>query len=115
MKKQLAGILTAGLMLCLGATSAFAAGRGCHFQDADHDGVCDFANTACVYGDEDGDGICDYCGMSSSDEDWHGVHFVDEDHNGICDYYEEGTCPHSGFGYGHGCRGGHGRYGGCHR
>lgn len=110
MKKQLAGILTAVLVVGFGATSAFAAGRGCHFQDADKDGVCDFASTACAYADEDGDGLCDYCGMNSSDENWHGVHFVDANNDGICDYYADGTCPHDGIGYGHGCYGDQGRH-----
>ena len=111
MKKRLAGILTAAAIFSLGTTSAFAAGRGCHYQDADHDGVCDFAGTVCAYADEDGDGICDYCGMSDSDDDWHGRHYADANNDGICDYYADGTCPHDGTGYGHGCYGGHGRHG----
>lgn len=121
MKKQLAAILAAGLILCFGATNAFAAGRGCHYRDADHDGICDFAGTACAYADEDGDGVCDYCGMNSSDANWHGVHFTDEDKDGICDYYAEGVCPagdncpHSGQGYGQGYHRGCRRQGGCHR
>ena len=33
MKKQLAGVLTAAAVFSFSATSAFGAGRGCHFQD----------------------------------------------------------------------------------
>ncbi len=101
MKKTFAGILTAAFVLGLGVTSAFAAGRGCHSHGGHHGGACDYAYSSCLYADEDGDGICDYCGMSSSDENWHGVHFVDANNDGICDYYADGTCPHNGSGYGH--------------
>lgn len=110
MKKQLAGILTAAVIFSFGATSAFAAGRGCHYQNANHNGGCNFTGTTCAYADEDGDGICDYCGMSSSDDNWHGVHYVDANNDGVCDYYAAGTCPHNGTGYGHGYYGGHGRH-----
>ena len=55
MRKQLAGILAAAMIFSFGATSAFAAGRGCHFRDANDDGVCDFASTTCAYADEDGE------------------------------------------------------------
>ena len=47
MKRLLTGMLAAALVLSLGVTSAFAAGRGGHhsggynFVDADGDGVCD--------------------------------------------------------------------------
>lgn len=102
MRKQLAGILAVAMIFSFGATSAFAAGHGCHFRDANDDGVCDFASTTCTYADEDGDGICDYCGMNDGDENWHGVHYVDANQDGICDYYADGICPHNGSGYGHG-------------
>ena len=47
-KKLIAGILTAGALLTLGTTSAFAAGH--------HGGTC---GSGCYYVDADGDGICD--------------------------------------------------------
>ena len=112
MKKQLAGVLTAAAVFSFSATSAFGAGRGCHFQDNNQDGVCDFAYTACVFGDEDQDGACDFCGMGCDDENWHGIHYTDANPNGICDYYEDGTCPHGGLGDGRGYGGhkSHGRH-----
>ncbi len=94
MKKQLAGVLTAAAVFSFSATSAFGAGRGCHFQDNNQDGVCDF------------------CGMGCDDENWHGIHYTDANQNGICDYYEDGTCPHGGLGDGRGYGGhkSHGRH-----
>ena len=41
MKKIVAGILTALLLLSVTATGVFAAGRGSGFVDADGDGLCD--------------------------------------------------------------------------
>lgn len=105
MKKQLTGILTAVLVFSFGATSAFAAGRGCHFQDTDNNGVCDFAGTACAYADQDGDGICDYCGMSRGDDNWYGIHHAYEDYDGVCPYAGSGYGHHSGYGrHGRHCR-----------
>lgn len=47
MKKIFAGIVTMGLVLVMGGTTAFAAGpgRGCYFADADGDGICDNAGS----------------------------------------------------------------------
>lgn len=59
MRKAFLGVLTAMILLSLGATTAFAAGhRSRHyFVDADGDGICDNAGSMCIYADEDG--ICD--------------------------------------------------------
>lgn len=66
MRKALLGIVTAAIVLSLGATSAFAAGpsSGRYFIDADGDGVCDNAVSRCVYVDADGDGVCDHYGSN---------------------------------------------------
>lgn len=111
--------------LSLGITTAVAAGSnaGCHYIDADGNGVCDYAGNACSYVDADGDGICDYAGNACS--------YVDADGDGVCDNYQErcGNGPASagtnsagavseasydnsraGRGYGNGSRGGAGRY-----
>lgn len=109
MKKIFAGIVTMGLVLVMGGTTAFAAGpgRGCYFVDADGDGICDNAGSMCVYADSDGDGICDncgtyhWCGMAGTG----GGYFVDADNDGICDNYESGQCRGGGYGCGFGGRG----------
>lgn len=115
MKKVLAGILSAALVLSLGLTAAFAAGSECgrYFVDADGDGICDNAGSGCAYADADGDGICDICGVSHA-QSGGGRYFVDADGDGICDNYQSGQgrgCGHGGQcgGRGHGFRGGRGR------
>lgn len=64
MKKTLVGILTAAMVLFVGAAGAFAAGKGTgsNFVDADDNGICDRAESICRYVDADNDGICDHCG-----------------------------------------------------
>lgn len=88
MKKIFSGIVTMGLVLVMGGTTAFAAepGRGCYFADADGDGICDNAGSMCVYADSDGDGICDVCGTNSlTCLTGDGTVFADADGDGICD------------------------------
>ncbi len=110
MKKQLAGILSTVLIFSFGTIQAFAAGHGsgCHYYDANNDGVCDYACSSCVFVDQDGDGICDNCGIGS-DGTCHGVYYTDVDNDGICDNYANNTCP--GRGQGYGCHGGRNRHG----
>lgn len=87
MKKLTAGIAAAAIILTLGTTSAFAAGR-CFRQN---------------FYDGNGDGICDNRGSSLCGRQ-NGCSFMDENGDGICDNYGTGTCRH---GSGAGCRGGY--------
>ena len=86
MKKLFAGILTAVLVLSAGSMNALAAGHGCHFTDANGDGVCDFANESCSFVDEDGDGFCDLAHTA--------CRFIDENGDGVCDHCGK-TCEES--------------------
>lgn len=88
-KKAAAGVLAAVMMLSIGSTSAFAAGRGCgrNFKDADGDGVCDYAGSVCTYVDLDNDGICDNCSVSGLSHKGCGSNYVDADGDNICDNY----------------------------
>ncbi len=86
MKKKLIGIVTAGLVFGLSATSAFGAchGRGGRFVDENQDGICDYAGNVCYFADADGDGVCDTCGRIPGQ-------------SGI------NACHGNGSGRGHGC------------
>lgn len=75
MKRILIGALTTAMVLSLGVTGASAygwrhasgtgaCGYGCHYVDADGDGVCDYCGSSCPYMDAGGDGACDYRGSS---------------------------------------------------
>lgn len=74
MKKAVIGSLAAGMVLTIGATNAFAAGRGTgaarNFSETNKAGK--------NYVDIDEDGICD--------------NFVDIDEDGSCDNYGAGQC-----------------------
>lgn len=112
MKKALAMVLTAALVISVCMTSAFAAGRGHgrYYVDADGDGYCDHSSARCAYVDADGDGVCDRCGLHYSATGCAG-NFTDLNGDGICDNYTgaclgDGTGYGRGAGYGHGCRGG---------
>ena len=64
MKKLIAGVITMGLLLSVGATTVSAAGPGCgrYYVDADGDGVYDnyaSGRGGRWYVDSDGDGFCD--------------------------------------------------------
>lgn len=89
MKKLLAGIVTMGLVLSVGGTTAFAAGAACgrNFIDAGNKGVCGYYNTFCQFVDADGDGICDNCGLGGCS-----IGYVDVDGDGVCDNYGSGNC-----------------------
>ena len=104
-----------GLLLALGTTSVWAAGRwssgrsicnnqgaGCAYMDADGEGICDNHGTNCAYVDANGDGACDNQGA--------GYAYVDADGNGVCDNYggrvlrpQDGTGLHRGHCGGRGC------------
>lgn len=119
MKRVLTGIVATALVLSVGVTSAFAAGRGHgrHFTDTNGDGVCDYYTTGGRYFvDADGDGVCDNCSGG-------GRYYVDANGDGVCDYYTtgggryyvdadgDGVCDNYGgglgWGAGHGCHGGY--------
>ena len=107
MKKALAMVLTAALVIGVCMTSAFAAGHGRYYVDADGDGYCDHSSTGCAYVDADGDGVCDRCGLHQSASGCAG-NFTDQNGDGICDNYT-GACLRSGTGYGYSVHsGGHG-------
>ncbi len=96
MKRILMKVFTVIMILSIGTTSVFAAGRGrrrnfvdtdkngvCDFAyiDAGRDGVCDFAEESHRYIDVNLDGICDNCVCQNK----HGTYFTDADGDGICD------------------------------
>ena len=45
MKKIITALIISALVIALGGTAVFAAGR--YFTDADADGICDYRNTDC--------------------------------------------------------------------
>lgn len=115
MKRAIVGVLTAAMVLSVGVTSAFAAGRGCgrghgrNYSNANKNTVCSNYTGACSFVDEDGDGICDNC------NDYHknclsgngcGQNYTDADGDGVCDNYQ--GCG-QGRGRGRGCGFGGGR------
>lgn len=61
MKKAVIGTITAMMVLCVGATSVFAAGPGYrrNFTDADRTGICGCIKGGCQYIDTDNDRVCD--------------------------------------------------------
>ena len=92
MRKTFVGVITAVMVLSIGATSAFAVGSGTgrNYADADGDGVCD---RVCSYVDTDNDGVCDNrdaCSASAIAGTGHGRHFVDADGDGVCDHHAAG-------------------------
>lgn len=97
MKKFLTSIVTMGLVLSVGSTTAFAAGSawGRNFVDTDNDGVCDYYNASCQFVDNDGDGICDNFGFAGYGR---GIGYVDADGDGSCDNYNFCRCG-MGAGY----------------
>ena len=90
MRKTFVGVITAAMVLSIGATSVFAVGSGTgrNYVDADGDGVCDRADRVCSYVDADNDGICDNRGACQASETAgarHGRQFIDADGDGVCD------------------------------
>lgn len=101
MKKMLAGIITAAIVITMGTMSVMAA-PGQYGPGSGN------RSTAVSFTDEDNDGICDRCGKTQG--------FVDKNGDGICDY-GTGTHPQDGTGMrrGAGVRGGNGMGSGCRR
>ena len=90
MKRVLTGVVATALVLSVGVTSAFAAGRGYgrNYVDANKDGLCDnYVVGVCPFRDADGDGVCDNCGAYGGYGvcQYGGHNFVDADGDGVCD------------------------------
>ncbi|HIR02995.1 MAG TPA: hypothetical protein IAD34_02895 [Candidatus Scatovicinus merdipullorum] len=118
MKKMITAILTAALVLSIGAISTFAAapGQNANYTDADNDGVCDNyvpvksakgtgAGQNANYTDANNDGVCDnYAAVKSIKGTGAGqnANYTDTDNDGVCDNYAAKVCPQNGAGYGHG-------------
>ena len=79
MKRFLAGMLAAVLVIETGTMSASAAVStyGRHYSDLNQDGVCDYCN------EKDGCNL-DICNVK-------GKHFLDKDKDGICDNCKNGS------------------------
>ncbi len=99
MKKTAIVILAAVLVLCIGATGAFAAGGWGGFGSNHHAGAltCPAA-----------DGSCPYGGLNCPNKNCPAGHYTDQDGDGICDNY-------GSYGAGQGQHHGHeaGHHGGC--
>lgn len=62
MKKWLTGILTVAVVLSIGTTSVFAAGRGRDHVSGNKGGICGPAYTECLFTDRYRDRACDATG-----------------------------------------------------
>ena len=108
-KKAVVGILAVSMVVSVGAVSAFAAGTGRNFADADGNGVCDNYSVEQTvsraagalqkgsgqnFVDADNDGICDNyavgqaTGQETASSLNRGQNYVDEDNDGVCDNYD---------------------------
>ena len=106
-KKAVVGILAVSMVASVGAVSAFAAGTGRNFADADGNGVCDNYSVEQTvsraagalqkgsgqnFVDADNDGICDNyavgqaTGQETASSLNRGQNYVDEDGNGTVSY-----------------------------
>ena len=110
MKRTLAGVLLAAVVLAGGATKAFTAepGTGTNFADGNGDGVCDYWGNDCQHVDANVDGICDNCGRNQKERPLQndcGGNYVDQGNDGICDHAgnrgryadpdRDGICDHT--------------------
>lgn len=109
-KKAVVGILAVSMVASVGAVSAFAAGTGRNFADADGNVVCDNYSVEQTvsraagalqkgsgqnFVDADNDGICDNyavgqatgqeTGQETASSLNRGQNYVDEDNDGVCD------------------------------
>lgn len=126
MKRILLGVLAVGIVLTIGATTAFASGMhngygsairlsstaqtsSCpNYVDADGDGLCDNCGgshgncqtgSCSNYVDADGDGLCDNCsGSHGNCQTGNCSNYVDTDGDGLCDNCSgsHGTCLNNG-------------------
>lgn len=117
MKKTVAGILAAAMVLAIGVAGVSAAGHGrgrnhagrkfesvctdmsnfCQYVDADADGVCDnysegtTSNNCCEkFSDKNDDGICDNCDRERTSKNGCGRKFIDTNDGSVCDNYRFG-------------------------
>ena len=111
MKRILLGVLAAGIVLSIGATTVFASGM--------HDGqgnafclsgVCQTSSCS-NYVDADGDGLCDNCdGSHGACQTGSCTNYVDADGDGLCDNHSANhdgcgnRAAWSGAGHHNGCR-----------
>ena len=93
MKKVLALILAAVLLLAIGTVGVFAA-RG-NFTDENNDGICDnrpvqvSENKGTGYVDDNADGVCDNFTEDKPLKNCKGTGYVDENEDGVCDNFTE--------------------------
>lgn len=82
-KKIFVGVLAAVIVLSVGVMGAFTAeaGYGKYFEDADHDGICDWAGSGyhCT--------VRDNAEQRCINKDCISEICVDADENGVCDNY----------------------------
>lgn len=89
-QKTVVGVLTAAVVLSVGAVSVFAAGAGNkqNYVDSNGDSICDNAAANCACADADNDSVCDNCGKYLSKNvsvDTTGKNYADADGDGVCD------------------------------
>lgn len=111
MKRILLGVLAAGIVLSIGATTVFASGmhngQGNAFCLS---GVCQTSSCS-NYVDADGDGLCDNCdGSHGACPTGSCTNYVDADGDGLCDNHSANhdgcgnRAAWSGAGHHNGCR-----------
>ena len=111
MKRILVGVLAAGIVLSIGATTVFASGmhngQGNAFCLS---GVCQTSSCS-NYVDADGDGLCDNCdGSHGACQTGSCTNYVDADGDGLCDNHSANhdgcgnRAAWSGAGHHNGCR-----------
>lgn len=101
MKRILLGIVAAGIILTIGATTAFAAGLHNRCAGGAGIGICRNGESCGYYADADGDGICDNCGNTAGTCTGNAAcsSYVDADGDGVCDICGggHGNCVNGGL------------------
>lgn len=87
-KKSLAGVLAAVMVLSVGTTGTFAAGPRCSKNIVCTRSVCSNTGKSCSFVDKDKDGICDNCGRKNSSKKGCKKYYVDKNGDGVCDNRE---------------------------
>lgn len=102
MKKVLAGIVSAALVISVASTSALAGGHHAWAIDRIASGIS-LGRTCHGFGgwvDTNGDGVCDNYDPSLCPGNGQG--WVDTNGDGVCDNYDPSQCPGNGQGWGNG-------------